>query len=220
MFTDLKGSQLIYIFICQFLIALAIELLKFWPQLFFVSDLWIVKSTVHHQSDFVRRTWLDTSLKVALQELYALFMIKEPILIKLIHLFTHFDEDINLTRLRVEWEFRIRYFHHTRVDFLIFFVKKRPDCEADTHVFKLAILIDRFTFQKVLDFPHVTPGCQLIAESYLNAICYERTNSWWDLLHQRFLVFSNHTLIFVHWNNLRHIGLGQEISYFTALIIF
>ena len=87
----------------------------------------------------------NTSLKVCFQELDALFMIQEPIFVKLIHLLTQLDQYVNLTGLRIERELCIRYFDNTSLHLLILFIVKSTHCESDSHIFYETVLVDSLT---------------------------------------------------------------------------
>lgn len=150
----------------------------------------------------MRRRRFDASLKVAFKELYTLFIVEETMFVKLVHIFTHFNQDVDLTRFRIEGKLCLRYLNHSSLNLLVIFIVKTSHSKTNSHVFKLTILVDCFTLKEVLDFPHVTSRSQLISKSDLYSICNVRTNIWWNVLYRFILKFvSNYALALISGSN-------------------
>ena len=169
----------------------------------------------------MRRRRFNTSLKVAFKELYTLFIVKKAMLVKLVHIFTHLNQDVDLTWFRKEGEFCLCYFDNTGLNLLVIFIIKSSNCKANTHEFELAILVDCLSLKKALDFPHIASRCQLIPKSNLYSICNVRTDIGCYILFNISLLFWTNNSLALIWTSYLNgwIGLWWEISNFTSLII-
>lgn len=169
----------------------------------------------------MRRRRFNTSLKVAFKELYTLFIVKKTMLVKLVHIFTNFNQDVDLTWFRKEGKFCLCYFDNTGLNLLVIFIIKSSNCKTHTHEFELTILVDCLTLKEALDFPHIASWSQLIPKSNLYSICNVRTDIGCYILFNISLFFLPNNSLALIWTSYLYgcIGLRQEISNFTSLII-
>ena len=190
MFTDLKSTQFVYLLITQRLLGF-IETGQCISKFLFAPNLWVVQSTIEHNSDFMRRGRLCASFKVGFEELYTLLMIEETsILIKLVHLFTQLDEHVDLTRFRIEVELGLAQTYDSCQGLLVFFGEQGSNCISDSHELQGLVLVNCLAIKILLYFPHVPSRYQLVSECNLYSIHNVRMNrrcTWLIGLYRNFV---------------------------------
>ena len=117
-FTYLKRAQCIYFAVCHRLHHPE-ETSECSSKLFQVFDLRVEETTVDDDRDFVGGRGFETPFEVGLQELHALLVEEEPVLVELVHLLTQLDHHVHLRRLRKEVELGGLCLDHPRQQFLI-----------------------------------------------------------------------------------------------------
>jgi len=133
-------------------------------ELLLILKLGIEESAEEHQSHLMRHTLLVAPLAVTFQELDRLLCVHEPLLIEGEHLLAHLDEDVDLSRFRIELEFCFVSLDYSSLDFLALGVLNPSDPCSNSFFLKSFALVGCLVVEGAYEAPHVATTHVLLPE--------------------------------------------------------